>query len=109
MRQPGCPPAPEYCGVCILAVRAEIEQGLLDLDDYLANWAAFAAWCEARGRPAKEQPHRKPTTHRNSNRHDEGVTMKPAEEMQGAYRELAHRVTDGLEVVLFWHGVHGRG
>ena len=33
--------------------------------------------------------------------------MKPAEEMQGAYRELAHRVTDGLEVVLFWHQVTG--
>jgi hypothetical protein len=37
-----------YCGVCLIAVRAEIEQGLCELDDYLANWAAFSAWCAKR-------------------------------------------------------------
>jgi hypothetical protein len=88
-----------------LAVRAEIEQGLLDLDDYLAKWAAFALWCEARGRTAANQPHCKPTTGRNSIRREEGVTMEPTDQTHEAYRELAHRMTDGLEVVLFWHQV----
>jgi hypothetical protein len=35
-----------YCGVCLIAARAEIEQGLHALEGYLENWAAFAAWCD---------------------------------------------------------------
>ena len=41
-----------YCATCIFAVREEIEEGLAQLDDYLAHWAAFEAWCAARGEPA---------------------------------------------------------
>ena len=40
-------PGRAYCGVCLIAVRAEIEQGLCELDAYLRSWAAFAAWCAA--------------------------------------------------------------
>jgi len=35
-----------YCVHCTFAVRAEVEDGLSRLADYLAAWAAFAAWCE---------------------------------------------------------------
>ena len=35
-----------YCPTCLIAVRAEVEQGLLDLDDYLRAWAAFGTWCK---------------------------------------------------------------
>jgi hypothetical protein len=94
-----------YCGVCILAVRAEIEQGLLDLDDYLAGWAAFAAWCEASGRTDGHQSHGRATTNRYSTRREEGVTMELTDQTYEPYRELAHRVADGLEVVLFWRQV----
>jgi hypothetical protein len=45
---PDLPHCRAYCGICIIAVRAEIEQGLLDLDAYLVNWAAFAAWSAER-------------------------------------------------------------
>jgi len=38
-----------YCATCLIAVRAEVEQGLLDLDAYLRNWAAFGAWCGDHG------------------------------------------------------------
>jgi hypothetical protein len=38
-----------YCPVCLIAVRAEIEQGLLDLEEYLTAWAAFGQWCDLRG------------------------------------------------------------
>jgi hypothetical protein len=32
-------------------VRAEVEDGLRRLGEYLAAWAAFDQWCAARGRP----------------------------------------------------------
>jgi hypothetical protein len=32
-----------------------------------------------------------------------GVTMDGNDETQHRFRELAHRATDGLEVMLFWH------
>jgi len=31
-------------------VRAEVEDGLLRIADYLRAWAAFDEWCAARGR-----------------------------------------------------------
>jgi hypothetical protein len=40
-----------YCSTCIIAIRAEVEQGLLDLDQYLGAWAAFGTWCQSRGLP----------------------------------------------------------
>src|SRR6185312_4771735 len=62
-------------------------------------------WCEARGRTVGSQPHRKATTDRHSNRREKGVTMETTDQRRRPYRELAHRVTDGLEVVLSWHQV----
>jgi hypothetical protein len=41
-----------YCVHCIFAVRAEVEDGLRRLGDYLAAWAAFEAWDAARGHSA---------------------------------------------------------
>lgn len=38
-----------YCVRCTFAVRAEVEEGLRELSAYLRAWAAFAAWCRARG------------------------------------------------------------
>jgi hypothetical protein len=38
--------------MCLIAVRAEVEQGLLDFDDYLRAWAAFGSWCGDHGLPA---------------------------------------------------------
>ena len=37
---------------CTFAVRAEVEDGLRRLSDYLGAWAAFQEWCAARGRSA---------------------------------------------------------
>jgi hypothetical protein len=34
---------------------------------------------------------------------EEGATMAVNDEKQHQVRELAHRATDGLEVMLFWH------
>jgi hypothetical protein len=34
-----------YCGYCYWALRAEIEEGLSDLQAYLEKWARFAEWC----------------------------------------------------------------
>jgi len=39
-----------YCVHCTFAVRAEVEDGLRKLADYLGAWAAFDAWCAARTR-----------------------------------------------------------
>jgi hypothetical protein len=33
---------------CTFAVRAEVEDGLRKLADYLSAWAAFDAWCASR-------------------------------------------------------------
>jgi len=33
-------------------VRAEVEEGLRQLADYLSAWARFDAWCRARGETA---------------------------------------------------------
>lgn len=41
-----------YCAECVLAVREEIERGLVELTDYLRGWAAYSDWCAARGRAA---------------------------------------------------------
>jgi hypothetical protein len=41
-----------YCGHCHWAVRAEIEEGLCQIREYLRSWAAFSAWCESHGRAA---------------------------------------------------------
>jgi hypothetical protein len=38
-----------YCGHCYWAVRAEIEDGFIELREYLASWARFTDWCDARG------------------------------------------------------------
>ncbi|HVV57038.1 MAG TPA: hypothetical protein VHC45_01655 [Gaiellaceae bacterium] len=38
-----------YCVHCTFAVRAEVDEGLRRLASYLAAWAAFDEWCEARG------------------------------------------------------------
>jgi len=38
-----------YCIHCTFAVRAEVEEGLRQLADYLSAWARFDAWCRARG------------------------------------------------------------
>jgi hypothetical protein len=38
----------EFCIHCTFAVRAEVEQGLRELADYLRAWAAFDDWCAAR-------------------------------------------------------------
>jgi hypothetical protein len=34
-----------YCVHCTFAVRAEVEDGLRRLADYLSSWAAFDQWC----------------------------------------------------------------
>jgi hypothetical protein len=39
------PPNRPYCVPCTFAVRAEVEDGLRKLADYLGAWAAFEAWC----------------------------------------------------------------
>jgi hypothetical protein len=44
------PPDRVYCVHCTFAVRAEVEDGLRRLADYLASWAAFDAWDAARSR-----------------------------------------------------------
>jgi hypothetical protein len=44
------PPDRPYCVQCTFAVRAEIEDGLRRLGDYLCNWAAFDEWCATRER-----------------------------------------------------------
>lgn len=46
------PPDRAYCIHCTFAVRAEIEDGMRQLGEYLRGWAAFAAWCDAHGRSA---------------------------------------------------------
>ena len=38
-----------YCIHCTFAVRAEVEEGLRHLAEYLGAWAAFDVWCRARG------------------------------------------------------------
>jgi len=38
-----------YCATCLFAIRAEIEDGLTRLHEYLARWAEFEDWCESRG------------------------------------------------------------
>jgi hypothetical protein len=38
-----------YCGRCHWAVRAEVEEGLDQLREYLGSWALFTEWCDARG------------------------------------------------------------
>jgi hypothetical protein len=37
-----------YCVHCTFAVRAEVEDGLRKLADYLSAWAAFDEWCASR-------------------------------------------------------------
>ena len=37
-----------YCVHCMFAVRAEVEDGLIRLGDYLARWAEFDDWCSCR-------------------------------------------------------------
>jgi hypothetical protein len=37
-----------YCGHCHWAVRAEVEQGLYQLREYLHAWVRFADWCARR-------------------------------------------------------------
>jgi len=40
-----------YCVHCMFAVRAEVEDGLVRMNEYLARWAEFDAWCARRRRP----------------------------------------------------------
>jgi hypothetical protein len=100
-------PQRPYCGVCIVAMRAEIEQGLLELDDYLAKWAAFAAWCEEADEEREVSPAAKERcrSDRSPLGHARPAPGSSPDQVHEQYRELAHRVTDGLEVVLFWHQV----
>jgi hypothetical protein len=37
---------------CAFAVRAEVEDGLRRLGDYLGAWAAFEIWCASRDQVA---------------------------------------------------------
>ena len=39
----------DLCPRCVLAVRAEIETGLVRMQDYLKSWAEYSDWCELRG------------------------------------------------------------
>jgi hypothetical protein len=39
-----------YCIHCTFAVRAEVEDGLRRLADYLTAWAAFDQWCASHTR-----------------------------------------------------------
>jgi hypothetical protein len=41
-----------YCIHCVFAVRAEVDEGLRQLEDYLEAWAAFDTWCVSHGRAA---------------------------------------------------------
>ena len=34
-----------YCGHCHWAVRAEVEEGLYAIREYLRAWARFEEWC----------------------------------------------------------------
>ena len=43
------PPDRPYCVHCAFAVRAEVEDGLRRLSDYLGAWAAFDEWCSSHG------------------------------------------------------------
>ena len=45
----GALPDRPFCIHCTFAVRAEVEDGLRQLGEYLRAWAAFDAWCRARG------------------------------------------------------------
>jgi hypothetical protein len=38
-----------YCASCVFAIRAEIEDGLVRLGEYLQRWAAYSDWCAKRG------------------------------------------------------------
>jgi hypothetical protein len=46
------PPDRPYCVHCVFAVRAEVDEGLRQLEDYLRAWAAFERWCSSHGRAA---------------------------------------------------------
>ena len=41
--------AVDYCAHCHWAVRAEVEEGLYQLREYLRGWARFSDWCRSRG------------------------------------------------------------
>lgn len=41
-----------YCGHCHWAVRAEVEEGLWQLRQYLRAWVLYEDWCASHGRPA---------------------------------------------------------
>ncbi|HEU5371960.1 MAG TPA: hypothetical protein VFU51_06185 [Gaiellaceae bacterium] len=51
-REHEVPPGRPYCIHCVFAVRAEVELGLRQLEDYLGAWAAFETWCSSHGRAA---------------------------------------------------------
>jgi hypothetical protein len=42
-----------YCGHCHWAVLIEVQDGLHELDAYLAAWARFADWCRAKDGSAR--------------------------------------------------------
>jgi hypothetical protein len=46
------PPGRPYCIHCVFAVRAEVDDGLRQLEEYLDAWAAFDTWCVSHGRAA---------------------------------------------------------
>jgi hypothetical protein len=41
-----------YCGHCHWAVRAEVEEGMAEMRDYLLAWSRFGQWCDEHGREA---------------------------------------------------------
>jgi hypothetical protein len=46
------PPDRPYCIHCTFAVRAEVEDGIRRLSEYLGAWAEFDRWCASHGRVA---------------------------------------------------------
>jgi hypothetical protein len=46
-REQEAAPGRPYCVHCTFAVRAEVDDGLRRLAQYLGAWAAFDFWCEA--------------------------------------------------------------
>jgi hypothetical protein len=51
-REHEVPAGRPYCIHCVFAVRAEVDDGLRQLEEYLSAWAAFESWCSLHGRAA---------------------------------------------------------
>jgi len=49
-KQAEAPQALDYCAACSLQARAEVSEGFVRLERYLADWAAFDRWLEVHQR-----------------------------------------------------------